>query len=77
MGNRTLEKIKGTIFEVALAKKKATLAFYKELEQEHEVREIKNSVAGYLQAMRDCDIITDRERMWLYLYYTQTKGGEC
>lgn len=77
MENTALEKIKGTIFETALESKKFAINSFNEMGERIASQTVKNSLAGYLQAMRDCGVVTDRERMWLYLYYTQTKGGEC
>lgn len=30
---------------------------------------IKKSIAGYTQALRDCGMITERERQVLFIYY--------
>ena len=31
--------------------------------------QMKYSIIGYLKAMRDCGVITDRERQALFIYY--------
>ena len=73
MANKVLEKIEGTIYKTTLEHKKSTIKRFKEMELTNDAEAISKSVAGYLQAMRDCGVITDRERQWLYIYY----GSMC
>lgn len=69
MTKLVLEKIEGTIYKTTLEQKKKDRKRLEEMEHAHEAREIKCSIAGYVQALRDCGVITERERQALFIYY--------
>lgn len=69
MTRKTLEKIEGTIYKTTLENKKEARTRLAKLGHEKEAKSVQASVAGYVQAMRDFGIITERERQELFIYY--------
>lgn len=69
MTRAAIEKLKGTVHEIALEQKKKMRKNLLEVGREHEAREQQTSIAGYLHALRNCGIITERERGVLFIYY--------
>lgn len=69
MVQKTLDKIRGTKYYDTLENKKRERKKMKELRLENAAETVKASIAGYVQAMRDCGIITERERQALFIYY--------
>ena len=69
MTANVLEKIEGTVFKATLEYKKNMRKRFVERGLEKEAREVQTSIAGYVQALRDADIITEGERQTLYIYY--------
>jgi trans-2-enoyl-CoA reductase len=72
MTRATIEKIKDTPHGTALEKKKQWRKALLEAGREREARETQTSIAGYVQALRNCGVITERERSVLYIYYGTT-----
>lgn len=69
MTRKALEKIKGTQHETTLENKKKWRKSLAADGNERAARETQTSIAGYLHALRNCGIITERERSALYIYY--------
>lgn len=66
---QTLKKIDGTIYKTTLEHKKETRQHLEKLGLVNTAREVKCSVAGYVQALRDCGVITESDRQKLFIYY--------
>lgn len=64
-----LEKIKGTKHEELLETQRRYRRSMAEQHRDREEKEVKTFIAGYLKALHNSGIITDRERMKLYIYY--------
>jgi hypothetical protein len=69
MTKKVLEKIEGTNYKITLEQKRADRKRLKERGHEQAEDEVKASIAGYVQALRDCGVITERERQVLFIYY--------
>lgn len=69
MTQKALEKIKGTVHKNALEYKKAQRKKLEEAGHENAAQSVKSSIAGYVQAMMDCGVITERDRELLFIYY--------
>ncbi len=69
MTKTVLEKLEGTIYKTTLEQKKNDRQRFEEMGHKKEADGIKKSVAGYVQALRDCRVITERERQALFIYY--------
>lgn len=68
MTKKTLEKIEGTTFKSALDNMRKTRKHF-EGTDDKSAGQTKYSIIGYLKAMRDFGIITERERQVLFIYY--------
>lgn len=64
-----LNKIEGTNYKAALEYKRAERKRLEAAEYREAAEGVKKSVAGYVQALRDCGVITERERQVLFIYY--------
>jgi hypothetical protein len=69
MTKKVLEKIEGTIYKTTLENKKNDRQRFEKMGLEKDARAIRTSIAGYVQALRDCGVITERERQVLFIYY--------
>lgn len=69
MLKKVLEKIDGTTYKTTLEHKKKDYKYFKSVGLEKNAEKIQGSVAGYVQALRDCGIITESDRQKLFLYY--------
>ena len=69
MTREVLKKIEGTNFCGELEYKKRERKRLIEAKCERGAENAKASIAGYVQALRDCGVITERERQVLYIYY--------
>lgn len=69
MTQKALEKISGTQYQNALEYKKAQRKNLEEAGHKSAADSAKASIAGYVHAMRDCGVITERERELLFIYY--------
>ena len=69
MTKKALEKIEGTTYKFTLEQKKADRKHMEEAGHTSAAKEVKASIAGYVQAMRDCGVITESERRTLFIYY--------
>ena len=69
MTKKALKKIEGSIYERTLEFKKKDRQRFEEMRLENDAIAIRCSIAGYLHALRDCGIITEREREILFIYY--------
>lgn len=69
MTKTVLEKIEGTNYKNTLEIKRADRKRLEESGHEQAADAIKASIAGYVQALRDCGVITERERQVLFIYY--------
>jgi ribosomal protein S17E len=69
MTKKAFEKIEGTIYKTTLDYKKTERKNLEERGFTNAAKEIANSIAGYVQALRDCGVITESERRTLFLYY--------
>lgn len=69
MTKKTLEKLEGTTCKFTLENKKAERKRVEEAGHHNAAEAIKGSIAGYVQAMRDCGVITESERRVLFIYY--------
>lgn len=69
MTRKALEKIEGTIYKTTLEHKKADRQHLAKAGHENAADSVKASIAGYVQALRDCGIITESERQKLFAYY--------
>ena len=64
-----LNKIEGTNHKKTLEYKKAEIKRLEEAGYHLGVDSGKASIAGYVQALRDCGVITESERRVLFIYY--------
>jgi hypothetical protein len=69
MTRETLEKIEGTIYKSTLERKKHDLKHLEDMGLVKDAKGIRCSIAGYLQALRDCGIITESDFRKLFCYY--------
>jgi hypothetical protein len=69
MTAKALEKINGTPYQTTLEYKRKQRKYLEEAGHAQAAESAKASIAGYCQALRDCGIITERERGALFLYY--------
>ena len=69
MTEKVLQKIEGTTFKKTLDYKKRERKNLMDNGYETQAYNVKTSIAGYVQAMRDCGVITERERSILFIYY--------
>ena len=69
MTKEALKKIEGTIYKTALEYKKHQRKLLEEARAQNAADSAKASIAGYVQALRDCGIITESERQTLFIYY--------
>lgn len=72
MTEKTIDKIRGTIYHKTLEYKRNERKRLVEAGYETAERITNASIAGYCQALCDCGIITERERGILFLYYGTT-----
>ena len=68
MTKKALEKIEGTPFKTALDSMRETRKRVEKID-EKSANQTKYSIIGYLKAMRDFGVITERERQALFIYY--------
>lgn len=64
-----LNKIEGTKYKATLEYKRHERKRFEDNGFVGSAEGVKKSIAGYVQALRDCDIITERERQVLFIYY--------
>ena len=69
MVQRTLERIEGTTYKATLEKKKSDRKRLAKMGAITDAHSIELSLAGYIQALRDVGVITERERQELFIYY--------
>lgn len=69
MTKKALEKIEGTTYKSTLERKKNDRKHLAEMGLDKDANAVRCSIAGYIQALRDCGIITESERQKLYIYY--------
>lgn len=69
MTKKTLEKIEGTNYKATLEYKKSERIRLEEAGYKNAADSAKASIAGYVQALRDCGVITERDRQVLFVYY--------
>ena len=69
MTRKTLEKISGTIYAATLTQKMRDRRQLELAGHTAAADNIRYSIAGYVQALRDTGIITESERIILYIYY--------
>ena len=69
MTQKALEKIAGTPYQKMLEYKRTQRKNLEKAGHDAAADSTKASIAGYVQAMRDCGVITERERGLLFIYY--------
>ena len=69
MTKEIIEKFEGTVYKATLEYKKKERHRLEEAGYASEAEKTKASTYGYIQALCDARIITDRERMLLFIYY--------
>ena len=69
MTRKAVEKIEGTIYETTLRNKKEGRQYLEDAGRSEDAARVRASIAGYVQSLRDCGVITESERKALYLYY--------
>ena len=69
MTEKTLKKIEGTIYKTILEHQKKMRKRFLESELENDAKCAQIFIAGYVQALCDCGVVTARERQVLFIYY--------
>ena len=69
MTEKTLKKIDGTVYKAKLEHYKNLRHQYLEMERKENEKAVHHMISAYVQALCDCGVITERERMSLYIYY--------
>jgi hypothetical protein len=64
-----LGKLEGTTYKYTLEHKKTDRKRLEAEGHENAAKSVKASIAGYVQAMRDCGAVTESERQKLFIYY--------
>ena len=64
-----LKRIEGTTYKATLEYKKMERKKMEAGGYEGAAEGVKKSIAGYVQALKDCGIITEHERRVLFIYY--------
>lgn len=64
-----LRKFEGTAFKATLEYKKAERKRLEAAGFIGTAEGVKKSIAGYVQALRDCGVVTESERRVLFIYY--------
>lgn len=64
-----LNKFEGTPWKAALEYKRAERKRFEDNGFIGCAEGVKKSIAGYVQALRDCGVVTERERQVLFIYY--------
>lgn len=64
--------MEGTSFKRTLEYKKSERKRFEEYGFTAEADKVKASTYGYIVALRDAGVITERDRMFLFLYYAQS-----
>jgi hypothetical protein len=69
MTKKALELIEGTVYQKTLEHKKFERKRLEKAGHENAATSVRASTAGYLQALCEAGIITERERQALFIYY--------
>lgn len=68
MTQKILKRIENTVFKSTLDKMRETRKHLEKIDV-NSANQTKYSIIGYLKAMRDFGVITERERQVLFVYY--------